>query len=103
MSLMLFSEIMDLSYPMMYRKMIKLMKANMIPKIKTIDNNVRWRAKEGELYFWLTHDVEILNSCEVFDEDDDVRYEIGNYFKTREAAEKAAEQIREILKNSKAE
>lgn len=69
---------------------------------RTIED-ARWRAKEGELYFWLTHDVGMLNSCEFFDEDDDVRYEIGNYFKTREAAEKAAEQIREVFKNSKAE
>lgn len=69
---------------------------------RTIED-ARWRAKEGELYFWLTHDVGMLNSCECFDEDDDVRYEIGNYFKTREAAEKVAEQIREIFKNSKAE
>lgn len=30
-------------------------------------------------------------------------YKSGNYFKTEEAAEKVAEQIREIFKNSKAE
>ena len=30
-------------------------------------------------------------------------YTSGNYFKTREAAEKAAKQLREIFKNSKAE
>ena len=65
--------------------------------------DVRWRAKEGEMYFYLTHDVETLESCEVFDEDDDVRYEIGNYFKTIEAAKKVAEQLREIFKNSKSE
>ena len=29
-------------------------------------------------------------------------YDFGNYFRTREAAEKVAEQIREIFKNSKA-
>lgn len=34
---------------------------------------------------------------------DDERYNRGNYFKGREAAEKAAEQIREIFKNSKPE
>ena len=30
-------------------------------------------------------------------------YNAGNYFRTREAAEKVAEKIREIFKNSKAE
>lgn len=34
---------------------------------------------------------------------DDKRYNSGNYFKTEKAAEKVAEQIREIFKNSKAE
>lgn len=34
---------------------------------------------------------------------DDSRYNANNYFRTRKAAEKAAEQIREIFKNSKEE
>lgn len=32
-----------------------------------------------------------------------ISYKQGNYFRTREAAERVAEQIREIFKNSKAE
>lgn len=35
--------------------------------------------------------------------DDYALHQIGNYFKTKEAAEKVAEQIRKIFKNSKAE
>lgn len=34
---------------------------------------------------------------------DDACYSAGNYFKTREAAECVAKQIREIFKNSKPE
>ena len=30
-------------------------------------------------------------------------HDVGNYFRTREAAEKVASQIRDIFKNSKAE
>ena len=37
------------------------------------------------------------------DDVDSIFYKKGNYFRTREAAEKVAEQIKEIFKNSKAE
>lgn len=34
---------------------------------------------------------------------DNVRYKLGNYFRTKEAAKKVADEIKEIFKNSKAE
>ena len=42
-------------------------------------------------------DMETMNKYDID------RYNVGNYFKTEEAAERVAKQIREIFKNSKAE
>lgn len=91
------------------------------PNTKQIED-VRWRAEVGETFFYIDTDGRI-NSMNRDDfhylwkrydslserlEDErmgNVEYMLwkkGNYFKTREAAEKVAEQIREIFKNSKA-
>ena len=64
----------------------------------------RWRAKKDCCYYYLKNCNPIVRP------NDDHRSEVdrflhdsGNYFKTEEAAERVAEQIREIFKNSKAE
>lgn len=72
------------------------------PDTKQIEN-VRWRAKKGEVYFNLVVGKVVVEQTDMRMAYDNSRYEDGNYFKTREAAEKAAEQIREIFRNSKAE
>ena len=85
--------------------------------------NVRWRAKDGETFYYIDTEL-FINSmvrCEFhsfwkkydsleeqlkderFNNVEYMLWKKGNYFKTREAAEKIAEQIREIFKNSKAE
>lgn len=65
--------------------------------------DVRWRAKKGELYRWVSADGYVKESTDEHGECNNCYYKSGNYFKTEEAAEKVAEQIREIFKNSKAE
>ena len=65
--------------------------------------NVRWRAKKGKLYRWVSADGYVKESTDEHGECDNCYYKSGNYFKTEEAAEKVAEQIRNIFKNSKAE
>ena len=65
--------------------------------------NVRWRAKKGKLYRWVSADGYVKESTDEHRECDNCYYKSGNYFKTEEAAEKVAEQIRNIFKNSKAE
>lgn len=81
--------------------------------------DVRWRAGICCPYYYINPfgDVKYAKRLEIFDPEtmysdkdlevigytDDNFYNSGNYFKTREAAEKVAEQIREIFKNSKAE
>lgn len=60
----------------------------------------RWRAKEGDVYWTLSLSsyLEILGAREddfVCDQDS---WEFGNYFKTKEQAERAAEAIKETLR-----
>ena len=70
---------------------------------KCIENLPRWRAEKGSIYFSLKENL--IVSCLVENNDfyDDTFYKSCNYFRTREAAEKVATQIRDIFKNSKAE
>jgi len=48
----------------------------------------RWRAEEGEVYYFLDGKCEIWNTNEIKKKIDDVFFEQGNYFKTKEEAEK---------------
>lgn len=70
---------------------------------KEMEKLPRWRAKEEETYYYIGVDGGVEEDWESASEGDDACYSVGNYFKTREAAERVAEQIREIFKNSKAE
>lgn len=75
---------------------------------KAVVDLPRWRAENGEEYF----DVRVCpsnisiykyrNKTDTFDSISNHNIE-NNRFKTKEAAERVAEQIREIFKNSKAE
>ena len=65
--------------------------------------NVRWRAKKGCSYYYINPELYIDIEHDVLASIDDKYYNMGNYFKTEEAAEKTAEQIRNIFKNSKSE
>lgn len=65
---------------------------------------VRWKPKEGELYYFLDLDftigyTEFSNSCVI----DRKRVEANNCFRTEEAIKKVADKTKEIFKNSKAE
>lgn len=66
--------------------------------------DIRWKPKEGEKYWFIDRDAEVVE--EIFREGDfydKVRIAANNCFKTKEAAQPYADQIKEILKNSKAE
>lgn len=72
------------------------------PETKQIED-IRWRAKEGENY-WYIHETAVLKETErETNINNDLRYMRNNYFRTPKAAQKVAEQIKEIFKNSKAE
>lgn len=70
---------------------------------KCIENLPNWRADANETYFYISYNCAIMEEKECHCYLDEERYNVGNYFKTKEAAEKVASQIREIFKNSKAE
>lgn len=70
---------------------------------KQIEDLPRWRAEKGGFYFFLNSKLVPSIIQDFYMDSSDDLYAIGNYFKTSEAAEKVASQIRDILKNSKAE
>ena len=70
---------------------------------KRVEDLPRWRAEEEDTYYYIGVDAEVEDDMESGCEADDACHSVGNYFKTREAAERVAAQIREIFKNSKAE
>ena len=75
---------------------------------KVVVDLPRWRAENGEEYFDVIispNNIRIYKFCKNADCYSFIRnYNIkDNRFKTKEAAERVAEQIREIFKNSKAE
>ena len=48
----------------------------------------RWRAEEDKEYFYICSDSQIWSSNEKFTYESDDQYELGNYFKTKEQAQK---------------
>lgn len=72
------------------------------PKTKRIED-VRWRAKKSNPYYYIIGFDTIVGTTDERLAMDDSRHLANNYFKTREAAEKVAEQIRNIFKSSKEE
>ena len=69
---------------------------------KCIEDLPRWRAEMGGYYFYLSPNFIPCMGQDCYMGTHNDFYALGNYFRTRDAAEKAAEQIREIFKNSKA-
>ena len=70
---------------------------------KCIEDVPRWRATRNERYYYVDGVDYVAIENDFRQAHDNERYYEGNYFKTREAAEKVAEQIGEIFKNSKVE
>ena len=70
---------------------------------KCIEYFPRWRQKHDKCYYFIDSELIVSYQPDVLCKTDNNRHEAGNYFKTKEAAERVASQIREILKKSKAE
>ena len=58
---------------------------------------IRWRAKEGEDYYYITGRGHVVGDEEGGLPEDIERYEFGNYFRTQEQAEEAAKRVKEAL------
>lgn len=54
----------------------------------------RWRADENKYYWYMNTYGEVDSVEELKDRTDNGRYEIGNYYETREEAEKAEEKLK---------
>lgn len=48
----------------------------------------RWRADDGERYYYIDSYQRILDETDLRHSYDDIRYKMGNYFKTKEEAQK---------------
>lgn len=70
---------------------------------KQIEDLPRWRAKDGETYYIVTSFCEVSPRREHDIKYDVDYYNVSNYFRTEDAASRAAEKIRKILKESEAE
>ena len=70
---------------------------------KCIENLPRWRAKLNGNFYYINELCCLCTDADEYHSSHNEHYNIGNYFRTREAAEKVASQIRDIFKNSKAE
>lgn len=57
-----------------------------------------WRAEKGKEYWFITSDCSVDYLREQNMPDDTGRYKSHNYFRTQEAAEQAAQKVRELLK-----
>lgn len=73
------------------------------PDEKKLEPMPKWRAIEEDFYYYLNSFADVIKTSETNDMPDNVRYNLGNYFRTKEAAKKVADEIKEIFKNSKAE
>lgn len=70
---------------------------------KRVEDLPRWRANCGKKYFFIDENTDVRTATEGHFICDDNLYIVSNYFKTEEAAERVAEQVREIFRKSKAE
>lgn len=66
--------------------------------------NIRWKPKEGETYYFVDTVLSIVRTeFTNMISTDRIRVEANNCFKTKEATQIVAEQLKDIFKNSKAE
>lgn len=62
---------------------------------------IRWRAECNGIYWFIDPHGRGNKTFDVRSNYDNDMYEIGNYFRTEEAAQRVADQIKDIFKNSK--
>lgn len=56
-----------------------------------------WRAKEDGTYYFVDESIDVWESSDTYCDIDNNRYKAGNYFRTREEAQKANDLIKETL------
>lgn len=68
------------------------------PETGVIEVNRLWRARLGEIYFFINSNGELYPEKELNTKIDDMRWKIGNYFSTENEAQKYANEFKRILK-----
>ena len=61
----------------------------------------RWRAEKQETFYYISEYGAVLRAIETLTTCDDCIYKYGNYFRTKEQAEKAVNEIREVYEKHK--
>lgn len=62
-----------------------------------MEKEKRWRAEYKDKYFAILNSGKILEIIDYEDIDDNIRYNLGNYFKTEEEAEKVKVELKEQI------
>lgn len=74
-------------------------------RVKELNNRYgieeRWRAERGRDYYYIDDECKAFGTYDYRCNEDDIRYELGNYFRTEEDAEKALEKIKQIFNELK--
>ena len=61
----------------------------------------RWRAEKQETFYYISEYGAVSSAVETLNTCDDYIYKYGNYFRTKEQAEKVAEEIKEVFERHK--
>lgn len=56
-----------------------------------------WRAKQGDIYYFIADIGEVVRTKEVYCVSDSRRYIIGNYFATEEKAQQCLKELKEVF------
>ena len=67
------------------------------PETGVIEVNRLWRARLGEIYFFINSNGELYPEKELNNKIDNMRWKIGNYFSTENEAQKYADEFKRIL------
>lgn len=60
--------------------------------------NIRWRAKRYETYYFVHMYLSVVDTIETYNSFDDKLWDNFNYFRTKEQAEEAAKRVKETLR-----
>lgn len=66
-------------------------------KEKRIEKKL-WRAEHCGVYFFIADELRIFDTKDYYFESDELRYNGGNYFRTKEQAKEAAAGVQEVLR-----
>ena len=80
-----------------YKEMKKKIEEVEKEELKKKESKKRWRASEGEEYYYISDNFNVQKILEVFCSYDDKLYKYRNYFRTQKQAEKVVEKIKIYL------